>query len=64
MFRDSLLVCGFVDSLVCGFLGLWVSWFVGFFVCLWVCWFGGIVEQTQLLIVFGIIGSPEKDRFV
>ena len=23
--------------------------------------FGGILEQTQLLIVFGITGSPKKD---
>ena len=55
-------------EIVCWFVGLLIRWFVGFlvcgFFCLWVCWFGGIVEQTQLLIVFGIIGSPEKDQFV
>ena len=44
--------------LVCGFVGLFVGLFDGF----WVGWFGGILEQTQLLIVFGIIG--EKDCFV
>ena len=39
----------FVGFLVCGF------------VCLWVSWFWDILEQTQLLIICGIIGSPEKD---
>ena len=37
--------------------GLLVRGFLG----LWVCWFWDILEQTELLTVFGIIGSPEKD---
>ena len=46
--------------MVCWFVGLLVLWVYGF-LCLLVCGFAGIFEQTKLLIVFEIIGSPEKD---
>ena len=56
---------------VCQFVGFWLCWFVSLSVCGYVglslCGvfqFMGISEQTQLLIDFGIIGSPSKDRFV
>ena len=39
--------------------GLLVVGFVGLF-GMWTFWFLAILEQTQLIIVFGIIGSPEK----
>ena len=56
------IVCWFVGVWVCWFIALWVCWFVGLLVCLFMGFlFLGILEQTQLLTAFGIIGSPEKD---
>ena len=39
------------------FIGSWIGWFVGLWVCFFLFLFLGILEQAQMLIVFGIIGS-------
>ena len=60
MLGQGLLVCLSVGLLVCLSVGLVVSGFVDLFVC-GSGGFGVILEQTQLLIGFKIIGSPEKN---